>query len=661
MGTKKNLFIPFIILLLYLFTPFIPSFGAFETKNTHWLYLGILNTLSFFLFFIIEKDFSIPKFSKLTFLYLLLFCLLLLLAIGSSAWAINANETLMASISLGVALMTLISLLIWVNILPYQYKLWIIYGIVLSLLVENLHIIDHFLTNKKEIRSSKLLQKLTHNYSNYNILSASLVLKVPFAFYIMLQNSKFWKYLAIFTIAVTFSATLFISARTGFYNLLIISTLFFGYMVVLHRKTKSWIPLATLIAAIVISIFFTLHTNRITSYKMNSIAQMFYPDQRPIKYYEVHGNSAAFTNLSGREAYWNNAVTTFKNHPIKGVGFANWKLDSKEDMLKGLRKDISFLPYRVHNDFLQMAAELGIAGLLLFSSLFVLLFYVSIKNYLHAKDTQKELSFCLFLSLLVLLSDSLLNFPFERPGIVILFGILSSFIFLQNRNRGVIQIKLLKGIAIVLVLLSGSLAYLEFNLFSSSVFQKKMFVLTQNKTPQEILKQGMLTYQSVLNKTDNFYNELGDNGASLESYKAIYAKSEKKYTKAILHYKKALQQMPSNHMPQREIASIYFEMKKLDSAYRYSNELLARYPTDKNSYLIVKDIYKKRKDTVKVLQVIDTFLYHSPKDIKTWMSKAYNHYSYYKNAKTAKEIIQAGIKENPRNKKELLEYGKRFR
>ncbi|WP_408029595.1 O-antigen ligase family protein [Tenacibaculum xiamenense] len=541
---------------------------------------------------------------------------------------------------------------------------WLFKALLIALLVDNFSVINYFLENKNVARSSKLLSNLSHNYSNINILSASLVLKVPFAlFFIVNETKRFWKFLALFTVASTFSVTLFISARTGFYNLLIISGLFLLYILLFRRRKELLTYCGVLLVFIGVSIFFTLNINKVNRYKLNRIEQMFSPDFR-VKI-DNTSQKSVFTNLSGREIYWRNAINTFKNYPLLGVGLGNWKLSSKDSMITKNRS-ISFLPYRAHNDFLEMAAELGVFGLFLFTSIFVLLFYFCINSFLDKEVVhKKDMFFCLLLALVVFLSDSIFNFPFERPSVFILFVLTSGLILFNNPQSQPLEKKRIRKPIVInivfLAILSIVVFTLFFNwkLFSSSMYEKKIYYSVKNKSYEDLTKNKTYTYQNLVDKINTLPNQLGADGQSLEMYKAIFARAEKRYKQSIEHYKNAIVQMPSNKLPVRGLIEVYYHnLKNKDSALFYSKDQFNNYPFDKGNYLILRGLYKEGKDTVEVMNTMNRFLKHSPNEVKTWMSKAYNHYVYFKNKKRVDEIIDSAITINPESKKELEDYKK---
>ena len=86
--------------------------------------------------------------------------------------------------------------------------------------------------------------------------------------------------------------------------------------------------------------------------------------------------------------------------------------------MESIKRDYDYITnyiisYHVHNDFLEIAAETGIAGFILYYGLglFILIFlFLKI-----LKKKMIEIEFLIFVSVSVFFVDSFLNFPFARP------------------------------------------------------------------------------------------------------------------------------------------------------------------------------------------------------------------------------------------------------
>ena len=671
--------ISFIFLSLCLFVVFIPNFEAAETKHTHFVYLSIFNALFIPIFYFHQRNSNEKKFPISVKLYLFFFLGLFFLALCSSAWAINSNETFVSSLQLVTKINSIFLIFLALNSISEKQIFWLFKLIIVILMVENISVIQYFLDHNNFPRSGQLISKLRHNYSNINIMSASLVLKVPFAMFVMLyETKKIWRSIALFTISITFSATLFLSSRTGFYNLIIITILFFSYLLLLKREKKYLRLSVAFLFLIGLNVFFTLNINKVKTYRLNKIEQMFSPDFRAKGTISLKSDTnedtekKVFTGLSGREAYWVNALNTFKRAPLLGVGLGNWKLSSKDSMIES-RRSIDISPYRVHNDFLEFMAELGVLGFILFTGVFILLFYIVIRVITaKKKKNQRDLFFCLFLGLLVYFSDSIFNFPSERPAVFTLFIFLSGFILFIGSKSFDIKENMHKGLKKIgfsaLFLIAIVLLIYNWKLFSSSAFEYKFYsfkttsyFFTNDKVDVNSEKNPTVSYHQIVDQLNSFPNQIGTDGNSLEIYKAIFARKEKNYEKAIDHYKKAIIQVPGYKRCINNIIWIYYnDLKNNDSALFYSKKQFNKYPFDNNSYITLRNIHKKNNDTIKVMQTISRFLKYSPKDVKNWMSKAYNYHYYYRDKKGALQILDSAIAMNPEKKKELKAYKKTF-
>ena len=94
-----------------------------------------------------------------------------------------------------------------------------------------------------------------------------------------------------------------------------------------------------------------------------------------------------------------------------GVGVGNWKIISirySRDIIAEYR-----VPYFVHNDFLQVTAEIGIFGGLAYMCFIFLPFFKSMSMLFRQKYF--SIYFMIFLISGVFIIDSLLNFPLDRP------------------------------------------------------------------------------------------------------------------------------------------------------------------------------------------------------------------------------------------------------
>jgi tetratricopeptide (TPR) repeat protein len=125
-----------------------------------------------------------------------------------------------------------------------------------------------------------------------------------------------------------------------------------------------------------------------------------------------------------RWIWWKNTAVMIKDHPLWGVGLGNFKIiypryvSAAKDLNFSENKDWSFTETnqltRVHNDHLQMLAELGCAGFLPYALMFFLFAGMFRKIFKQSDDRTRLIALCTALSVLAFCIVATTNFPFER-------------------------------------------------------------------------------------------------------------------------------------------------------------------------------------------------------------------------------------------------------
>ncbi|MBT5750886.1 MAG: O-antigen ligase family protein [Flavobacteriales bacterium] len=118
------------------------------------------------------------------------------------------------------------------------------------------------------------------------------------------------------------------------------------------------------------------------------------------------------TSTNTRIRYYKHGFQQVIKNPLLGVGMGNWKIYSIDLDKSNIVSYI--IPYTMHNDFLEIASELGVLGLLLF----LYIFYLSYRNswHLYKRVKSNPLVLIIPLSLLIYIIDSNINFPFTRAS-----------------------------------------------------------------------------------------------------------------------------------------------------------------------------------------------------------------------------------------------------
>ena len=404
MLTKNNIF-----LILLGFTFFIPSFGAIDLVAPKTLFLSIINLI--FLFISKKEVESLLKNPELIFKCYFLIFVLSIISVFSS---LNIPETIIYSLQFFVFFSTLISFyIIFINsaaiFFIFPFFLFCVTFFEIVYLIDDLFLLG-FNFNTRFSGSG--------SFSNINISSFSLLFKIPFIVLLFDQTKS--KLLKPLIVIVLFLSVFFILAQASRAAIIIlIGFLFFYFAYLLINKLFKF-------QVVILFISFLLFSG-ISSFQSN--------DNLIISRLEsVSSNFADDSSITYRLNLYKGAISSFFDHPFLGVGGGNYKLTSisySKDYINGY-----VIPYHTHNDFLEILTELGVFGFVIYSSIFIILFFYLFKIILDSSSHFNVwISFTSLLSLSSFFIDSLFNFPASRAVQQILFMSLIAFVVILFKNH----------------------------------------------------------------------------------------------------------------------------------------------------------------------------------------------------------------------------------
>jgi len=276
--------------------------------------------------------------------------------------------------------------------------------------------------------------------------------------------------------------------------------------------------------------------------------------------------------------YYEDVLTHLSSHPIFGVGLGNWKLKS----IDYDSKDISgyVVPYHAHSDFIQLGAELGIVGFLLYLGVFVwaVFFVYRLIRYSECSKEEKVFLFLLLTALGVYSIDANLNFPIARPQVLVIWTLIMALInyyYLSSQQpKGKTESKSLLnysflGVAILALLPS---IYVSNKVYES--LKGQMFLLQDFNSNQ---------FNVPINLVDNIVPDMPNITVTtipINAVKARYYVNAKKYDKALALLDRGTSANPYLFYSEILKSQIYQEQGKLDSAKVYARKAFFGLPNN---------------------------------------------------------------------------------
>lgn len=394
-------------LLLVNFLPFFvfPPTQVLDIDTWRLLLYSVINTVSLSYIFlvsdlsnifndIIKSKISIAIFAFITW------------GLISYFYAINGNEVILRSFTFVNFYVSFLSLYVFI-----KYNRFKVMFIALFILVAVS--CEMYLSYSAYIEISQSVQYtfdfnnfLNGNFPNRNITSAIYLVQLPFVLHVLKNTeSKILQIVASIISFLLVYMVFMLGSRTAY---VIMLCLFLAYLIVTiiskDKKIKSYfLTFVFLVSSSFILSTFTLGTQS-DAYAINRIQTIDFAE----------------TSTNTRLRYYQYGIDQALNNPILGVGLGNWKIVSIERDKENI---ISYIvPYTMHNDFLEVAAELGLIGLLIFLSIF----YFGLRNSweIYCRDKVNPKFLIIPFCLLIYIIDSNFNFPFTRMSQLFYFALL---------------------------------------------------------------------------------------------------------------------------------------------------------------------------------------------------------------------------------------------
>jgi len=560
-------FIPSFFLIAYLCIGFTPNLEAVDKIAPQWLLMGTLNLFSVFYIIYNRNSFNQRVTQTLSTFLSITYIGFIMWAGFSYFYAINPTEVLV-NISRQVNVLIMF-LAMGFFIFGLKSKTTLLSFVITAILsVELYAVLNEALQmiNTTGIISGGVLKGVT---ANRNITAFSIAIKIPFVLFLIYKNQKIiYKLILGGIILLSILCLSMIQSRAAFLAVGLILVLFLGLCVVLFIKDKNK---KHLFQYLYLFLPFLLAIG---------INQTFLSDKGADALARASTISAGTNDgsVNQRLRYYEHVLTHLYSNPIFGVGLGNWKLKSIDYDSKDIVGYV--VPYHAHSDFIQLGAELGIVGFLLYLGVFVwaVFFVYRLIRYSTLSAEEKVFLFLLLTALGVYSIDANLNFPIARPQVLVVWTLIMSLInyyyikqqqsIKKTESKSVLNYTFL-GIALLALLPS---IYISNKVYES--LKGQMFLLQDFNSNQ---------FNVPLTQIENLVPDIPNITVTtipINSIKARYYVNAKQYDKALALLNNGTKANPYLYYSEILKSQIFQEKGQIDSAKVYAKKAFFGLPNN---------------------------------------------------------------------------------
>jgi len=411
----------YILLFAYLLIPaYTPNFYTLDTNGPKFVSIGILNLISLFVF-LMDGDFRkriavqsgfFKNFIGLAYTLFIAISLLSFTQVISIPEALVTFSKIFSVFASSIALYVIFSS-------NSRYILHTAVALVLVLLFDCFTVFYHIYQYVGEQVAS--IYDIKSVYSHKNILSASLFIKIPAALWLVLFAEGWKKKLGYTALLFGVLAVLFLSSRAFYLGLVVLTGALALFFVARHFRVKKNLSVkrVLLFAGLIVAALITFSVIQQYLYPVNRDTQLKFNTGLVERLSTIRADESS---TNARLNNWKRSWILIQEHPFLGVGTGNWKLEVLK--YEAPPSENFIISYKNHNDFIEVTAENGIPGGLIYLSIFVLILLSFVKIAIDPKADQEKMRY-LFLPAFGILAysiDAFFNFPNDRPEIQALFA-----------------------------------------------------------------------------------------------------------------------------------------------------------------------------------------------------------------------------------------------
>jgi O-antigen ligase/Flp pilus assembly protein TadD len=518
------------------------------------------------------------------------------------------------------------------------------------------------------------IQRLTSTLGNQNYVASYLALIFPIAFsFFLIETKKINKILFEVVLLINYTGIIVCHTR-AIWAALFFSLLLFGYLLSHYKMNKilkdnkKWLIILFSLFLLITLIYST--DNPLNRSPITAV-------ERAISAFDMQGSS-----LRSRLLIWQSTIDMIKDRPLFGSGLGTFPLYYLNYQANFLQKNPNYLNFagkagEAHNEYLQLGAETGIIGLLVFI-LIIVIFYKTNFNLIKKIKTinEKIIVISLLSGITVTLIDSIFSFPFHIPAVgsdfwfIIGLAIASENIFVKkeredakincheinlnfHKNKNyykVIKIPLIITVVILMVLMINVIIIKPYRA-ELNLYQGRRWLIDgnyKNALPVISYARELDPHNGrILHALGATYYNLGEFNQAI-----YYLQEAKKYmidvnTFCILglsyfklnmfkeaeeEFKQAIYLNPKFTEGYHYLGLLYFQQENYDKAVEQWNKFLEIEPNFPNKYIVLNNlgiVYQKKEMPDKALEYFVQALQLAPlgdpieKEIEEKINKIY--------------------------------------
>ena len=622
-------YVNLVIIGLYLLLEFIPKGDAIDYNGPQWLFLGILNLCVIVYLFLGNRtrhnDYDTQFSNTITKTPVLVYGIFFLIAGASFFSAFNHSEFFVCYSRLVIALIGFINLLLVFQrvekLFPYIAQI-----ITFILFIQCIEAMQSFFSDISVNGMISAVLSMRGNTGNKDVFASGILIKAPFVLYGLYNGKRVLKIIN-FLILTFILYTLFVSnTRSAFVGLVAELFVYLAFCIYDYTSHKEPRDLFKQIGFFVLPLILSVILSQITIDTQRRIAP-------------ASGNGTEFgtvtervssinlsdSGTSGRSNIWRASVALFKDHPVTGIGFGNWKISSIP--YERLYNNDNAISVHSHNDFLELLGETGIFGGTVYLLLFILIPLFSFRN-LFSKKIANENKVILVISLIGIaayFNDSLFNFPLERATMQLYFIILFAVNISENYRLSLLNNPATKKAAGNRLRIYLALAALCMAPVVYVANQNLQSMIVQNTVFDDVNADVMAHKSYEVNDLFPAMPTVTMWGLPISAIKGRYLIAENRFTEGVAMLDNVAKENPYLYYAEFIKGKMYFETNQFDSAYKYSIIAFDNRPRNLAYFGLLAFTCANKQDSVRIKRAFNLFRKYRKDNLA---AGAWNNYLY---------------------------------